>query len=413
MLGLLVRHGFIAICIAVIIEELGIPMPIPTDILIVTAGATGGSWERFFVWFVLLSLASATGASGLYAAIRRGGRPLVDRFGRYVHLGPKALERGEALLARSGWFGIALGRATPGLRLPTVIVCGLLAVPYRRFISAHIAGSAVYIIVFLSLGRAFGPRVLEFVHLPRVSFRLISLLLLAAGLPTLLAWLCSRAQIKREDDIPPGRHLTLSAAIFSALVGTVTFTASWGAGLALADLANEPPPMTASFQIARRMLGRSEWAYILSYVFLVSAGVILGALFLELILPLIVRRFRTLRIQSVSLTILAFAFCELLGLLAPTPPGPPRHFPVAVFLILGSAAYAVTTVCARALALILLPSGRERPQSNEVAEGPETVPPASSAKPRSDLSPASAEGSPPPTRTDAAAAPCPTQQPGL
>ena len=73
VLGLLARHGFIAICIAVIIEELGIPMPIPTDILIVTAGATGGSWERFVVWFLLLSLASATGASGLYAAIRRGG----------------------------------------------------------------------------------------------------------------------------------------------------------------------------------------------------------------------------------------------------------------------------------------------------------------------------------------------------
>lgn len=365
MLGLLARHSYIAICIAVIIEELGIPMPIPTDILIVTAGATGGTWERFLIWFIVLSLASATGASGLYTAIRRGGRPLVDRFGRYVHLGPDALGRGEALLARSGWFGIALGRATPGLRLPTVIVCGLLEVPYRRFISAHIFGSAVYIILFLSLGRAFGPRVLEYVHLPRVSLRLVGLLLLAVGLPALLAWLCTRAQIRREDDIPAGRHLTIGAAIFSALVGTVTFAAIWGAGFALADLTNAPPPMSASFRIARRLLERTEWAYILSFVFLVSAGAILGAVFLELILPLVLRRFRTLPLQSLTLTILAFAFCELLGLLAPTPPIPMRHFPVTIFLILGSTAYAVTTVCARALALLLIPSGRERTQSGE------------------------------------------------
>jgi hypothetical protein len=208
-----------------------------------------------------------------------------------------------------------------------------------------------------------------------VSLRLVGLLLLAVGLPALLAWLCTRARIRREDDIPAGRHLTLGAAVFSALVGTVTFAASWGAGLALADLANEPPPMTASFRIARRILGRTEWAYILSYVFLVAAGAILGALFLELLLPLIVRRFRTLRIQSLTLTLLAFAFCELLGLLAPTPPVPMRHVPVTAFLILGSAAYAVTTVCARALALLLIPAARERPQCSESGGGAESSAP--------------------------------------
>lgn len=73
--------------------------------------------------FGLLTLSSAIGASGLYAIVRRDERPLVDHFGRYAHLGPDQLARSEALLARSGWGGIALGRALSGLRYATVVTC--------------------------------------------------------------------------------------------------------------------------------------------------------------------------------------------------------------------------------------------------------------------------------------------------
>ncbi|KPV51861.1 hypothetical protein SE17_18810, partial [Kouleothrix aurantiaca] len=162
MLGLLNKHSFIAIFLAVLLEELGIPMPIPTDLLIVFAGVRGaGSAENLAIWFVLLNIASAVGASGLYAIIRRGGRPLVARFGRYVHLGPRQLDRAERLLARGGWTSIAVARAVPGLRYLAVIACGLLNIPYARFITAHIVGSSVYIALFLALGAVFGPTVVR------------------------------------------------------------------------------------------------------------------------------------------------------------------------------------------------------------------------------------------------------------
>ena len=90
----MVKHSFVAILLAVVIEELGLPSPIPTDLMIVFAGTTaGGSVPLLALFFVALALASAVGGSGLYAIVRRGGRPLVDRFGRYVHLGPEQLAR--------------------------------------------------------------------------------------------------------------------------------------------------------------------------------------------------------------------------------------------------------------------------------------------------------------------------------
>src|SRR5215218_1508881 len=167
MLAKLAEYSLVVILLAVMVEELGIPMPIPTDVLIVFIGAVAAtSVLQLGQVFIMLSVVSAIGASGLYAIVRHSGRPLVERFGRYVHLGPKQLARSEALLARGGWKAIALGRATPGLRYPTVIACGLFRISYPRFISAHLVGSAVYIAVFLVLGRIFGPAVLSWTKYP-------------------------------------------------------------------------------------------------------------------------------------------------------------------------------------------------------------------------------------------------------
>src|SRR5262249_10565888 len=170
MMGLLDKHSLIAILLAVLLEELGIPMPIPTDLLIVFAGVkVAGAADAFVRWFVLLNISSALGASGLYLIVRKGGRPLIDRYGRYVHLGPKQIARAGRLLVRGGWWSIAVARAIPGLRYLAVISCGLFKVPYLRFVTAHIVGSSVYIGLFLMLGSLFGPTVVRYLHLPELE----------------------------------------------------------------------------------------------------------------------------------------------------------------------------------------------------------------------------------------------------
>jgi|SRR5215211_6281776 membrane protein DedA with SNARE-associated domain len=197
MLTSLAKHSFGAILLVVIIEEVGIPLPIPSDFLVIFAGTTADhSLSRLVMFYVALTMASGIGASGLsgigasglYTIVRRGGRPLVERLGRYVHLGPEQLARVEALLSRSGWDGIAVGRATPGLHYVTVIACGLLKVPYPRFVTATFVGSSVYVGAFLALGAIFGPTVIDRIHLPALAVRLLWVLPLAVGLPLLMVW---------------------------------------------------------------------------------------------------------------------------------------------------------------------------------------------------------------------------------
>ena len=241
MIGSLARHSFGAILLAVVLEETGIPMPIPTDLMIVFAGTTADrSLSKLSMFYVALTAASAVGASGLYAMVRRGGRPLVDRFGRYVHLGPERLSRAENLLSRTGWWGIALGRAIPGLRYATVIACGLLKVSYPRFLTAHIAGSSVYIIAFLALGSIFGTSIVDRIHLPARAVHLLLLVPLAVG-PSLFAVWATHRLGRRPG---PSPRPTVGAALLGSAFGAISMAATLSAVVTVAEVFGAQRPVS-------------------------------------------------------------------------------------------------------------------------------------------------------------------------
>ncbi len=358
------RHSFVAILLAVIVEELGIPMPIPTDIMIVYAGANR-PMSQLALLFVLLTVASAIGASGLYAIIRRGGRPLVDRFGRYVHLGPEQLTRSEALLARGGWGGIALGRALPGLRYATVVACGLFKVPYSRFVTAHLAGSSVYIAVFLALGAVFGPEILDRIHPPALAIRLLWLLPLALGLPLLMIWWGSRALPQRS--VEPPRRLATIAVLLGGFAGTTALAATWSSTTTVADLLGASHPFDLPYSPLDRLLNLEAsigGVSLLLHAALLSLFVGIGVAYYEFILPYLAPRGLSLPQQALGLGLLAPG---LFGTLSGATLLATRGGSLALWwqtggpimlvgTILGVGVYALTTAYARAVAIAAAPA---------------------------------------------------------
>ena len=362
MLDSLVRHSLVAILLAVMVEELGIPMPIPTDIMIVFAGtASGPSLPLLVLLFAALTVISAVGASGLYAIVRHGGRPLVERFGRYVHLGPEQLARTERLLARFGWGAIAVGRATPGLRYPTVVACGLFKVPYLRFITAHLTGSSVYIAVFLALGAVFGPTILDYIHPPALVVRLLWLVPLALGLPLLMARWGSRAQARQPTD--PSRTRSVAAALFGGFVGATALTAAYSTTAAVAELLGSEHPLNVSYVLLSWLLGLGpdgDGAALLSYAVLISLFAAVGIVYYELVLSYLAPRGVSLFRQALGLALLSvglFAVLFACALLAARgesfddlwwqTSGPI----VLAGIVMGTVAYAPTTAYGRALAI--------------------------------------------------------------
>lgn len=164
------EHGVLAGFIIVLVEETGIPVPVPGDFLMMALGANARVGRVGLVEGVLaLELATLIGACVLYFVSVRAGRTLIFRYGRYMHLTPERLHRAERWLERRGSLAIVLGRLTPGLRMATVIACGVFEVPFWRFAPSLASGALLYIMFYTALGYLFGPAVLEAltgIHLP-------------------------------------------------------------------------------------------------------------------------------------------------------------------------------------------------------------------------------------------------------
>ena len=376
MPSLISHHSFVAIFLIVLLEEGGIPLPIPSDLLILVAGAMSAhSLPQLALWFVLLVLASSIGSSGFYAVIRRGGRPLVERFGHYVHLGPKELAWAESLLQRSGWSGIALGRAIPGVRHVVIVACGVLGISYQRYITAQLIGSSVYMGVLLGLGARFGPSIIEGVHIPRLAVRLLGSVVLAVGLPGLLAWFSFRAHIRPQAE--PSRRQIFWATVLASFIGTIALSAAWAAAATLAEFHDVSRTLSITFALAQWLMGqglRPGTAYVLAFMWILLLCVGLGVLYYTVIMPKLAPNGTTITRQTLGLAVLT---CGLLGLiLAPallagsaSPIG--RWWKsgglwLALTLAWGILDYAITTVLGHNLAVAMFRS-RQVDASNQGA----------------------------------------------
>jgi len=213
MQSLLRSHSLAVIITIIFFEELGVPSPIPGDLMMVLAGVRVAQ-GREPLWLVLLLQEAATvaGATGLFFLSRRCGRPLILRFGRFIHLGPATLTRAEEKIQRHGGWAIFVGRLLPGLRIATPIAAGVLGMPFRVFLPALSFGAFLYILMYTMLGVIVGPAALAFYD--RVSLPVSALLSLAV----LIALVFVIRQLRRA---PPAFTQDRHGAVVSALIAGV------------------------------------------------------------------------------------------------------------------------------------------------------------------------------------------------
>jgi membrane protein DedA with SNARE-associated domain len=162
----------------------------------------------------LLEVATLIGGSILYWLGVRGGRPLLYRYGRFIHLDRAKLDRAEHWIQRRGAQAIVLGRILPGLRNVTVVAAGVFGVPYRTFLPAFALGSFVYILIFFALGMWVGPQAILALGLPRLSFRLVATLVGSLALGAFLLVMYRQAAVARSvarEPAPEARRIETGA----------------------------------------------------------------------------------------------------------------------------------------------------------------------------------------------------------
>lgn len=151
--ALLIHYGLAAIFVLLLVKSVGVPVPIPADVIILTAAAwaAGG---KLVLWQAVLAIlvALVLGGSVQYLLARGPGRNLLYRFGRYLGLTQARLDAASVRVKKGGMFGVGLAILIPGVRGVAIAASGLAGVPLRTFLPGLVLGSSLFLALHVFLG---------------------------------------------------------------------------------------------------------------------------------------------------------------------------------------------------------------------------------------------------------------------
>lgn len=220
------RHGLLAAFVFIMIEEAGVPVPVPGDVVMLILGVHARNgivllWQAI----VVTEVGTILGSTFLYLAARLAGRGLVYRYGRFIRLTPERLDRAERWLKEHGSRAVFLGRLVPGLRIVTAVACGVFEVPFRVFFPAMSIGALLYILVYTLLGFYLGPPVLAVLEKIHIPFGLLGSLV---PLTLILSWTYrARQGLGRRTEagvVHADREQQLRAGAIAGALATVAST---------------------------------------------------------------------------------------------------------------------------------------------------------------------------------------------
>lgn len=148
-------YGYGAVFLLVALESLGLPVPGETALLAAAAAAGRG---RMNVWLVIVvgAAGAIAGDACGYWIGRRGGLPLVRRYGHYIGLDEAKLARARQFYARYGGRAVFFGRFIAVLRIAAAMLAGITCMPYSRFTFYNASGGICWAAIIGFLGYRFG-----------------------------------------------------------------------------------------------------------------------------------------------------------------------------------------------------------------------------------------------------------------
>jgi membrane protein DedA with SNARE-associated domain len=152
------HYGYLAVVGLVLIEDFGVPVPGETVLILAAVYAGAGRFNIALV--ALLGFCGALLGDNIGFAIGHfGGRPLAERYGRYIFLTPERLEKATSFFDRHGGKIIIVARFIEGLRQANGIIAGISGMRWTRFLIFNAIGAALWVAVWTSIGYFSGSHI--------------------------------------------------------------------------------------------------------------------------------------------------------------------------------------------------------------------------------------------------------------
>ena len=161
--------GYWGVALLMAIESACIPLP--SEIIMPFAGYLVSTGEmNLFLAATAGALGCNLGSIVAYEIGRRGGRPMAEKFGRYVLIGPGELDRADRFFNRWGSWAILIGRMLPVVRTFIAFPAGVARMKLIPFHVYTFVGSWPFCLLLAWIGATLGdkwnsdPRLKAFFH---------------------------------------------------------------------------------------------------------------------------------------------------------------------------------------------------------------------------------------------------------
>jgi membrane protein DedA with SNARE-associated domain len=152
------QFGYLAVLGLVLIEDFGVP--VPGETVLVLAAVYAGTGRLNVVLVGLLGFCGALLGDNIGFAIGHfGGRPLIERYGRYIFLTPDRIARATGFFKRHGGWIIIVARFIEGLRQANGIIAGVSGIHWAKFLLFNAIGAALWVGVWVSVGYLSGSHI--------------------------------------------------------------------------------------------------------------------------------------------------------------------------------------------------------------------------------------------------------------
>jgi membrane protein DedA with SNARE-associated domain len=152
------HYGYFAVGGILLLENVGLPVPGETILIAAALFAATGRLNIVLVGLVAVVASSAGSAIGFFIG-EYGGRPLAEKYGKYVLLTEERLAKTEVFFAKRGWAVVLLGRFVEGVRQAAGIIAGISEMKFPQFMLYTVIGAVLWVATWSTVGEVAGDHV--------------------------------------------------------------------------------------------------------------------------------------------------------------------------------------------------------------------------------------------------------------
>lgn len=152
---LISQYGYFAIFGMLVLGIVG--LPIPDEVMMTFVGYLSSIHLLNYEMSLLISFSGAiSGMLISYFLGKKIGKPLLDKFGKWIGLTPKRLDTVHRWFEKYGPWTILFGYFVPGIRHVTCYLSGMNEMDMKRFLLYAGSGAFIWCLVFITIGYTIG-----------------------------------------------------------------------------------------------------------------------------------------------------------------------------------------------------------------------------------------------------------------